>query len=293
MRDAQVLQIVKAVAQLIRQAAGEGAFFLYVASAIRGELHHLDAGAREPVHRIVGEEEQPHVAGHLVAVGPRGDPQAFIHHTGVRLVEESTACVPQELPHLGLPQIFEGGVHGPAIIPRHTGGLLHEHAGEIRVFFSIHGLRTEANPVAPRTFLPVRCPVGLGVTGRGPHHQQVPTVKQLRGQDRLIGGIEPVAVTPNPLLGVLQRLLGEASRGQHGTSALLCHPDHQVAAVQVVQVVGKGADRLQHLGPRCLIVPAGLELHPLGFHTTAGKEILEVDGENQAHGTGAPSNQGF
>lgn len=68
---------------------------------------------------------------------------------------------------------------------------------------------------------------------------------------------------------------------------LLRHPNHHVAAVQVLKVVGKGADGPQHLVTRGPGIPTGLELNPLGFYAATGQEILKIDGENRGHGEAA------
>ena len=54
---------------------------------------------------------------------------------------------------------------------------------------------------------------------------------------------------------------------------------HDVAATEVVEVVGEGADGVQH-GFR---VPAGLVLDALALNGTLAKQIVDVDGKCAGH----------
>ena len=99
-------------------------------------------------------------------------------------------------------------------------------------------------------------------------------------EDRLIGGIEPVAVAADPFLGALDLPGGQAGRGQRRPPGPLPDANDDIAAVQVVIIVGEGADRPQRLEPRRMRVPGRLEFHPLRLHAAAVEEVVEVDRKN-------------
>ena len=61
--------------------------------------------------------------------------------------------------------------------------------------------------------------------------------------------------------------------GQNRLSVLLSNSDHDITAAQIVEVVGKGADRVQ----RAEGVPPLLELQPLPFDTLAAEQFMDID----------------
>jgi len=56
-------------------------------------------------------------------------------------------------------------------------------------------------------------------------------------------------------------------------TVLLSNPDDDIAAAQIVEVVGKGADRVQ----RAERVPPFHELQSLQFDTLAAEQFMDID----------------
>ena len=61
--------------------------------------------------------------------------------------------------------------------------------------------------------------------------------------------------------------------GQNRLSALLTNPDDDIAAAKIVEVVGKGADRVE----RAEGVPPLFELQSLPFDTLAAEQFMDID----------------
>ena len=61
--------------------------------------------------------------------------------------------------------------------------------------------------------------------------------------------------------------------GQNRLSALLSNPDDDIAAAKIVEVVGKGADRVE----RAEGVPPLFELQSLPFDTLAAEQFMDID----------------
>ena len=125
---------------------------------------------------------------------------------------------------------------------------LDESPKQIAALFGIDRLGAEAYPVPPRPGADVRRTMGLDLAGRSPHDQNEPPRDRLGRQDGLIGRVEPIALAADPLLRRFDIHRAQAARGQHGPPGPFPDADDDVAAVQVVIVVGERADRPQHLG---------------------------------------------
>jgi len=67
----------------------------------------------------------------------------------------------------------------------------------------------------------------------------------------------------------------EADGREPGPSVLLLDAEHQVAAAEVVEVVGEGAQGVEHVER----VPAPLELQALPTDGAAVEEGVDVEGE--------------
>ena len=282
----EVLEIIQAIAKLVDERASEDALLLDVPGPVRGELDDFDLRPPKPLHGVPREEEEARVPGRLVVVDPRREPHPPIDGPFVRFVEEPALHVAEVLPDLRFPQVPDLGVVRPAVVPGHAGRLLDELPEQIAAPFGIDGLGAEAYPVPPRpcTGADVGCAVRFDLAGRRPHHQDEPTCDRFGRQDGLIGRIEPIVLATDPPLRRFDLRRGQAGRGQGSPPVPLPDADDDVAAVQVVVVVRERADRPQHLGAGGMWVPGRLELHPLGLHSAAIEESVEVDGKNRAHG---------
>ena len=93
--------------------------------------------------------------------------------------------------------------------------------------------------------------MGPHLARRGPHHQDKSISHGLGRQNGLIVRVEPVAVAADPFLRGLDLLGGQTGRRQDRPVGPLLDADDDVAAVQVVMVIGERTDRLERLALSC------------------------------------------
>ena len=125
--------------------------------------------------------------------------------------------------------------------------------------------------------------MGLRVARTRPDDEDATLTHPFGRQHRLIGGIEAVAVTPDPMLRPFDLRRSEAGRRQHGVPVAFRDPDDDIASVQIVKVVRESADRLQDLRSRGPRIPRRLELHSLGLDRPAMQQAVEIDRQDGAH----------
>ena len=279
----EILEVVQAVPQLVHERAAEGALLLHVPRPIRGELDDVDPRAPEPLHGIVREKQQRRIAGRLVFIYAHGDPHAPVDLPFVRLVEQPTPHVAQILANLRLAQVFDAGLPGPAVVPRHAGSLLHQAPEQVAALLGIHGLGAETDPVSARPAAGIRRAVWPRLAGRRPHHQEEAVSNRFGRKDGLEDGIEPVALAANPVLRRLDLFGRQAGGWQGGPPFRLADADDDVAAVQVVVVVRERADGPEHRGTRDVRIPSRLEFDPFRLHAAAIEEIVEIYRKDRAH----------
>ena len=65
----------------------------------------------------------------------------------------------------------------------------------------------------------------------------------------------------------------QSHRRQNGLPLLLRDADENVAAAQIVKIIGEGAHRAED----SLRIPALLKLQPLPFHGLSVKDIINID----------------
>ena len=109
------------------------------------------------------------------------------------------------------------------------------------------------------------------------------TIHGLRRHDRLVNGIDSVAIAPYPLLRRRELFRRETRRRQRGPAIGFLHAEHDVAAVQALQVVRERANVFQNLRAGGLGIPTRLELDANGLHHAAVQKIVEIDGQVTAH----------
>lgn len=192
--------------------------------------------------------------------------------------------IAQILADFCLAQILNSGIACAAIIPGHAGGLLNKPADQIPASLCINCLRAEAHPIPARPAAGVGRAMGSHLACGRPHDQDELTFDHLGRQDRGIGRIEPIAVAADPLLRRFNGLGRQAMRGQCRTSGPFFNADDDIAAVQVVIVIRKRADRPEYLRAGGVWIPRRLKLHPLRLYAAAMEEIVEIDGKNRTHG---------
>ena len=91
-------------------------------------------------------------------------------------------------------------------------------------------------------------------------------------------------MSADPLLRSLDLLRWQSGRRQDRASFLLVNADDNVAAVQVVVVIGERTDCLEHLGARRLRIPRCFELHPFRLYAAAIEKVIKIDRKNCTHG---------
>ena len=81
----------------------------------------------------------------------------------------------------------------------------------------------------------------------------------------------------NLLLNMVQFVGGQSRWRQQGLPLILCDADENIAAAQIVKIVGEGAHRVED----DLRIPALLELQSLPFHGLSLQDMINID--RQAH----------
>ena len=97
---------------------------------------------------------------------------------------------------------------------------------------------------------------------------------------RMVVGLNPMPDFENLFLKSIQFAGGQSRRRQHGLPLILCDTDENVAAAQVVKIIGEGAHRVQD----GLRIPALLELQPLPLHGLSVQDVIDVDRQRHCRG---------
>ena len=143
--------------------------------------------------------------------------------------------------------------------------------------------RPSARSSASRRRRRCRAPVRLRFARRRPDHQDAAARHRFRRQERLVRGVEPVAVAAEPLLRRFDRAVRQPGRRQRGAPVPFGDADHDVPAVEVVVVVRERAERLQDLPPGRARVPPGLELDARRLDAARPEQVVDVDRQDGVH----------
>ena len=109
---------------------------------------------------------------------------------------------------------------------------------------------------------------------RGPQHDQVLAFVLLDAQDRETGRLDQVAVAQQFPLNGVELVVVQADRGKYRLTVFVAVlADDDVAAAQVLEVVGKSAERSHH-GVR---VPARLVLNAVALDGSLSEQIIQIE----------------
>ena len=274
------LDVAQRLARHPRQRPLEDLLVETVAARAFGEPDHIDLHAgEEPLRRFV-EKQQAHVLGprrfagaarhvHLTRQRLDGKPR--------RIRRQRAAHFLQEALHQGLGKIIDACELVEAVVERN----LRRQAQQLLlgVALGLDRAAVAADVVAPG-FLAgrdrFRCLVRSRLSARRLQHDQVAAIDHFDTQYREIRRLNQLAVRQQFALDFVELVVRQADRRKHGLAVgVAVLPDHHVAAAQVLEVVGEGAegadDRVR--------VPAGLVLDALALDRALAQQVVEVDGE--------------
>ena len=121
-----------------------------------------------------------------------------------------------------------------------------------------------------RPVLPARCP----------QHHQVAAFDHLDGQQRKVGRLNQVAIGQQFLLNFVELVARQTHRRKYRLPAgIAILANHHIAAPQIFEIIGKGADRAQD-GIR---IPARLVLDALALDGALPQQVIEIDGQLVRH----------
>lgn len=107
-----------------------------------------------------------------------------------------------------------------------------------------------------------------------PQHENVSALDFVCfGQRMVLGADGAIAQIQQCFLDVAQLRRIQSRRRHFGLSVLFAHADDDVAAAQIVKVVGKGADGMQHR----FGIPAFFVFNPLAFHAALVQQVFDVN----------------
>ena len=102
---------------------------------------------------------------------------------------------------------------------------------------------------------------GDGLTARRPEDEDMAVPDHIRGNDRMIGRLDPVSQVDYFLLDLIDLVASNACGRQERPSVFLLDADKDVATAQIVKIIGEGAQRMENgLG-----IPAFLKFQPFPF----------------------------
>jgi hypothetical protein len=107
--------------------------------------------------------------------------------------------------------------------------------------------------------------------------QNSPLLDAARLAEWVVHWLDSVPQRQQLLLNFVQRIDRKANGRQQGTPILFRHSDNDVAAAQVVEVVGEGAHGVQHFER----IPARLEFEALPLHGGSAQNLFDI--YQQAH----------
>ena len=118
--------------------------------------------------------------------------------------------------------------------------------------------------------------IGTGQAARSPEHQESPPLIPLHTQMGKIRWLDQIAVSLKLLLDLIELILGDPDRGKDRLTMLITVlTDHHISPTQILEVIGKGADRPQdRIG-----IPACLVLNAFTLHLPLPQQVLQIDGE--------------
>ena len=122
--------------------------------------------------------------------------------------------------------------------------------------------------------------VGPGLPARSPQHNKVAILESFQAEDREVGRLDLVAMLQQLALHLVEQIVGQPFwRKYRPARVVTVLPDNNVATSQVLEVVGKRADRAQdRVG-----VPARLVLDAFPFHGALAEQRLYVYREFGIH----------
>ena len=95
----------------------------------------------------------------------------------------------------------------------------------------------------------------------------------IRGDDGMVGRLDPIAQGENLLLDFVYPVCRDSGRRQDGQTVPLLDADNDITSAQIVKVIGKGAERMDD----GLRIPTFLEFEALTFDSMSLKECVNID----------------
>ncbi len=283
LHDYRGSDVAQCLAQDAVERSLENGFGKGIGAGAVGEVHHIDLGLGEETLRVLVEEHQSHVLGANKLVRAIHDVHApaevqEVHPGG--LAEEGTADPLQIGADQAEIQIVEGGLVVHAVVKGYRRGQADQLRFVVRP--GAHGGRALADVVSIFPALPGQidgCFVRSRLPAASPEHENLPTLHLKRRHDWMVVWYEPVSQSQYLLLNPVDLRWIDSGGRQHRASIVFLHTDQDVAAAPVVEVVGKGAERMQD-GQG---VPALLELEPLRLDRTGVEQVIDVYRQIHAH----------
>ena len=122
--------------------------------------------------------------------------------------------------------------------------------------------------------------IGTGFAAGRPEHENVPPVDVVGSRERVIMGLDRrIAQIQQVLLYRIDGIGPDALGWQNWAAILFLDAEDDVSTAQIVEVVGEGADGVQH----ALRVPARFVLNAFAFDGALAKQVVYVDGQFAGH----------
>ena len=238
-----------------------------ISSLSLGEPDHIDLSDREESFRMLVEEEKPHILGQRSLARSSNDihlTTEILHGQISRHLGQLTPHIAQELPYQTRREITDRSllIH-PVIegdLSRQTDQL------PLRLSLGLHRAGIAADVVMVFLGLSrhlLRHLIGTGQTAGSPEHEERPPLIALYTQVWEIGGLDQIAVSLKLLLDLIELILRNPSGWKDRlTMGITILTDHNIATTQILEVIGKGADRPQdRIG-----IPASFVLDAVPLH---------------------------
>ena len=281
--DAERLQVAQGLSDLMMERSPNRPLLDEVSARVIGKLHQVDLRSGKHVVRIIGEEQEGDVPRRLVGIQRRRELHPRIDTAAERNGSADLAAnIGQESLHQSFRYVVNSQDSVDAVIEWNLRRLLEQLRPQrssrrygLRAFPDIVG------SVAARRGL--RSFVGSVVAARSPDHQHGAVFICCREKNRVIGWIDPVALTENLSLYSVQVGLFQAARRKNRIASVVgLDTQNHVSAIQVQQIVCEGADRADHRRLRRR-VPDRLELPPIVLYGPGMDQVVETDRKTAFH----------